>query len=792
MSSTFFYNSQSLVGVGAIGIGTTSPTSQLHVYSLSGVQNQTGQGVAQIVNCGGLPLNINYTGAGGSLNYAIYSVSGSSVGTTNTKFFRYIGSVLSDGNNGNLGGLHIEGIIGGGFVGGNACYLKADFTNRGTSGGYKYSQLTGGTVDSTMNIFMVSNTSSTNYDLYIQYGNSGYNGFNLDIKSTWATFNFINIEGTADPRTAPTSYATSWDLLGTANFVQKGSNGNVGIGTASPNTTLDVNGILTTRSDIYTTPASTTLYSNTFIVRWNDSTAGIVGTPKIIINSNGINSGSPQTLVMGVDGTGFAQTAYLDTQTGGVSATTPLAFRMNGTEYMRVHTNGNVGIGTTNPGAQLTLTSNLYAGGMIQSASAAGGITNQGAYMTWNLSGARGETDFINQQGLGSGGWNWYNYNSSNQLTANAAYLSSTGALTLGTYSNAYTAPSGGLICPGNVGIGTTNPTSALQVAGDVVCAGTLSAGNPLMFRNALYNGDMRISQRGTSFTNPSSQYTLDRWYISIYGSTGNGTVSQIQSGLANFSNAFQLATTSTTAGNWYISQSLETRDVVRFQGQAVTVSFWYRIPTNFTQVWTPYLFWTTSIDTAITNSSSPAPNTAGSGTMPNTTAWTYTSFQASVPVSAEALSVMFVTFLNVVNGATIQITGVQLEKGSVATPYEILPYATELALCQRYYQKSYQQGDYAGTVTSTNGIIAVSAVNVDSIAGTRFNVPMRATPGTTTIYSTAGTAGKATVFNGGADTSAITTTYATNVGIGYLYINAANLTQGNGYRYHYVADADL
>ena len=137
-------------------------------------------------------------------------------------------------------------------------------------------------------------------------------------------------------------------------------------------------------------------------------------------------------------------------------------------------------------------------------------------------------------------------------------------------------------------------------------------------------------------------------------------------------------------------------------------------------------------------------------------------------------------------------ITGVQLEKGSVATPYEIRPYATELALCQRYYQKSYQQGDYAGTVTNTNGIITASAVNLDSIGGTRFNVPMRATPGTTTIYSTAGTAGKATVFAGGADTSAITTTYATNVGIGYLYINAANLTQGNGYRYHYIADAEL
>ena len=84
--------------------------------------------------------------------------------------------------------------------------------------------------------------------------------------------------------------------------------------------------------------------------------------------------------------------------------------------------------------------------------------------MAWNLSTSRGETDFINQQGLGSGGWNWYNYNSSNQLTANAAWLSSTGGLTLGTYSNAYGAPSGGLICPGNVGIGTASPGVPLAV----------------------------------------------------------------------------------------------------------------------------------------------------------------------------------------------------------------------------------------------------------------------------------------------------------------------------------------
>ena len=267
----------------------------------------------------------------------------------------------------------------------------------------------------------------------------------------------------------------------------------------------------------------------------------------------------------------------------------------------------------------------------------------------------------------------------------------------------------------GKVGLGVVNPTRALEVAGDVVCGGTLSAGNPLMFRNALYNGDFRIAQRGTSFTNPSTQYTLDRWYISAYGAVGNGTVSQIQSGLANFSNAFQWATTSTTAGNWYISQSLETRDVVRFQGQPVTVSFWYRIPTNFTQTWSPALFWTTSVDTAITNAVSGSPNTAGFGNMPNTTAWTYTQFQAFVPSTAQALSVMFTTYNNTVNGATLQITGVQLEKGSVATPYEILPYATELALCQRYYHRTYNNPSNS-QATSVCGFTVLTSTTAQGI----------------------------------------------------------------------------
>ena len=206
---------------------------------------------------------------------------------------------------------------------------------------------------------------------------------------------------------------------------------------------------------------------------------------------------------------------------------------------------GSVGIGTVSPGAQLTLTSNLYAGGMIQSAGAAGGITNQGAYMAWNLrGGSGGETDFINQQGLGSGGWNWYNYNNSNQLTANAAYLSSTGGLTLGTYSNAYTAPSGGLICPGNVGIGTASPQATLHVQGSTLVSGMIqsaSAAGGITTQGAYMTWNLSGSRGETDFINQqglggggwnwynynsSNQLTANAAYLSSTGGLTLGTYS--------------------------------------------------------------------------------------------------------------------------------------------------------------------------------------------------------------------------------------------------------------------------
>ena len=59
---------------------------------------------------------------------------------------------------------------------------------------------------------------------------------------------------------------------------------------------------------------------------------------------------------------------------------------------------------------------------------------------------------------------------------------------------------------------------------------------------------------------------------------------------------------------------------------------------------------------------------------------------------------------LATVANSTFYLTGVQLEQGSVATPFEQRPIGTELALCQRYYEKSFPL-----TTTPANGLYSVS-----------------------------------------------------------------------------------
>jgi hypothetical protein len=137
-------------------------------------------------------------------------------------------------------------------------------------------------------------------------------------------------------------------------------------------------------------------------------------------------------------------------------------------------------------------------------------------------------------------------------------------------------------------------------------------------------------------------------------------------------------------------------------------------------------------------------------------------------------------------SGATFFITGVQLEKGTVATPFERRPFGMELALCQRYFQTTH--------ASSLNGNIGLLAAGTSfAIGAISWKVSMRSAP-TTTVRAD-GAAANGTVRRSSNGVSVGTTgTLNTNVGTegaGFLFTGSV-LTVGEMFDFQYTASAEL
>jgi hypothetical protein len=278
------------------------------------------------------------------------------------------------------------------------------------------------------------------------------------------------------------------------------------------------------------------------------------------------------------------------------------------------------------------------------------------------------------------------------------------------------------------VGVGIANPQRALEVAGDLVVSGTISGGAGLgSFRNRIINGDMRIAQRGVGPTNISltvAYQTIDRWG-SYVPAGGVITVSQRlltasdtpwQLGFSN-SYAVTVVTGATTGiDDTPAYHNIEGYNTADFRwgssfGQPVTLSFWFRtnlpsgsvlsVPFKNSGGTSSYISTVTTIGAntwQYATATIPPP--------PNGTTWLTTNgvginmslfyFNNTGTTFTGApntwLSGNYVTAAGAYNwaqnaGNYIELTGVQLEKGTVATGFEFRPFAQELALCQRYYQ---------------------------------------------------------------------------------------------------------
>jgi hypothetical protein len=204
-------------------------------------------------------------------------------------------------------------------------------------------------------------------------------------------------------------------------------------------------------------------------------------------------------------------------------------------------------------------------------------------------------------------------------------------------------------------------------------------------FRNAIINGDFRIWQRGTS-TSTERGIAADRWILGLSGATGSISRQSFTPGntIPDYEPEYFLRLQTTVANDASrFEQRIE--DVRTFAGQTVTVSFWAKTDTSRgIQIWLEQIFGTGGSSQVVTNTSP----------VTTTTSWQRYSFTVNIPsISGKTIGSNSYLALWIGNNSfetfTLDVWGVQVEKGIIPTPFEQRPIGVELSLCQRYFCSS-------------------------------------------------------------------------------------------------------
>jgi len=263
----------------------------------------------------------------------------------------------------------------------------------------------------------------------------------------------------------------------------------------------------------------------------------------------------------------------------------------------------------------------------------------------------------------------------------------------------------------------TTNGGISIDTSGHVTLDGqSLPSAGPLSNRNLIINGAMQVAQRGTSFTGlTATSFVIDRF--DLYITTGTFSAEQSTTAPSGFGNSLKVDCTATTSlgtnGLVLIRQKFEGLNVQSIKkgtsdAQPITLSFWARSNKTGTYIAEIYdAMNTRQVSKSYTINSAdtweyktltfPADTT---GTLSNTNAQSIIAqfwLAAGTNYTSGTLNTTWnsVTSANRLVGQVdfgdstsneFYLTGVQLEVGSVATPFEHRSYGDELARCQRYY----------------------------------------------------------------------------------------------------------
>ena len=349
-------------------------------------------------------------------------------------------------------------------------------------------------------------------------------------------------------------------------------------------------------------------------------------------------------------------------------------------------------------------------------------------------------------------------------------------------------------------------------------------------FKNRIINGAMVIDQRnaGAASANTINGYFLDRWNVTqstlgkLIAQQNAGSVTP-PVGFSNYLGITSQSAYSVTSSDYFIIfQPIEGFNVSDFSfgsANASVVTLTFKVYSSLTGTFGaaikngaanrsyPFSYTVSSANTWTTISVTIQGDTSGtwltnnsvgmyvvfslgSGSTRLGTANTWAAGNYDAPTGA--VSVVGT------NGATFYITGVQLEKGSTATSFDYRPYGTELALCQRYYQKSYAIESPPGSATTLN--MAGTSISGPSGAGNYigtvyFVQTMRTTP-TVSYWDGNGNASRVSYVPSAGSTTFThnisPNTQPFNIGAsGFLFYGSNSVANYSNFL-HYAASAEL
>ena len=285
--------------------------------------------------------------------------------------------------------------------------------------------------------------------------------------------------------------------------------------------------------------------------------------------------------------------------------------------------------------------------------------------------------------------------------------------------------------------------------------------------RNLIINGAMQVAQYGQSYTG-GGYATVDRFFIDYAGLDEAPTQAQVDvaSGTSPYTSGFRKAWKITNGNQtsgagaadlFYITQVIEAQNIAQSgwnytsSSSNITLSFW--IKSSVAQTFKGHLraddgtqqiyhfetgsltadTWTKITKTIPGNSNVQFDNNNAAGLRLVIVPFAGTNFTAvdaqenawqaynsNIFGGKDNTSTWYTT-----NDATLEITGVQLEVGSVATDFEHRTFGQDLDLCMRYFQKIPSDGNLMGQVGRVNGT---------TVSDTNFNLTkvMRAQPSVT------------------------------------------------------------